>query len=72
MLTIDIDSDGGKIFCPTGMPSASEDDEGRMLRALRRILATPLPFQLQTGVNRGHVFAAELGTARSRRLLGDG
>ncbi len=64
LLTIDIDSDGGKIFCLTGMPSASEDDEGRMLRALRRILATPMAFQLQAGVNRGHVFAAELGTAR--------
>ena len=64
LLTVDIDVDGGKVFCSTGAPTASEDDEDRMLRALRRIVATPLPLTLQTGVNRGHVFVAELGTAR--------
>ena len=35
-----------------------------MLRALRRIAATPLPLALQMGVDRGHVFVAELGTPR--------
>ena len=32
-----------------------------MLRALRRIADADLPLPLQLGVNRGHVFAAEVG-----------
>ena len=62
LLTIDIDSDGGKLFLGCGVPRASEDDEGRMLRALRRIVEAGTPLPLQFGVNRGHVFAAEVGT----------
>ena len=64
LLATDLDSDGGKLFLGSGVPFSSEDDEGRMLRALRRVIdrGTPLPVQL--GVNRGHVFAAEVGTAR--------
>jgi len=64
LLTVDIDRDGGKLFVVSGVPRASEDDEGRMLRALRRIADADLPLPLQFGVNRGHVFAAEVGTAR--------
>jgi len=61
LLTIDIDSDGGKFFLACGVPKASEDDEGRMLRALRLVLARGTPLPLQFGVSRGHVFAAEVG-----------
>jgi class 3 adenylate cyclase/tetratricopeptide (TPR) repeat protein len=61
LLTIDIDSDGGKFFLACGVPRASEDDEGRMLRALRLIVARGTPLPLQFGVSRGHVFAAEVG-----------
>ncbi len=64
LLATDIDLDGGKLFLGSGVPHASEDDEGRMLRALRRIADADLPLPLQCGVNRGHVFAAEVGTAR--------
>ena len=64
LLTIDIDVDGGKFFCSAGAPATSEDDEGRMLRALRRIATIDTPFSIQIGANRGHVFAAELGTSR--------
>ena len=62
LLTIDIDSDGGKLFLGAGVPRATEDDEGQMLRALRRIVEAGTPLPLQFGVNRGHVFAAEIGT----------
>ena len=55
-----------------GVPNTREDDEGRMLRALRRIADADLPLPLQLGVNRGHVFAAEVGVAGARRLLRDG
>ncbi|HET9020800.1 MAG TPA: adenylate/guanylate cyclase domain-containing protein [Ornithinibacter sp.] len=61
LLATDIDSDGGKFFLGSGVPTTQEDDEGRMLRALRRIADAGLPLPLQLGVNRGHVFAAEVG-----------
>ncbi len=62
LLAVDIDKDGGKLFLGAGVPHASEDDEGRMLRALRRLADARTPLPLQIGVNRGHVFAAEVGT----------
>jgi class 3 adenylate cyclase/tetratricopeptide (TPR) repeat protein len=64
LLTVDIDKDGGKLFLGSGVPQATEDDEGRMLRALRRLADAKTPLPLQLGVNRGHVFAAEVGTRR--------
>jgi class 3 adenylate cyclase/tetratricopeptide (TPR) repeat protein len=64
LLAIDVDRDGAKFFLGSGVPVAHEDDEGAMLRALRRILDTPLPLPLQAGVNRGHVFVAEVGSTR--------
>jgi class 3 adenylate cyclase/tetratricopeptide (TPR) repeat protein len=64
LLAVDIDKDGGKLFLGSGVPLASEDDEGRMLRALRRLADAGTPLPLQIGVNRGHVFAAEVGTSR--------
>ena len=64
LLTVDIDKDGGKLFLGSGVPQATEDDEGRMLRALRRLADAKTPLPLQLGVNRGHVFAAEVGTPR--------
>jgi class 3 adenylate cyclase/tetratricopeptide (TPR) repeat protein len=64
LLATDIDTDGIKVFCSAGVPRRTEDDEGRMLRALARIAAARLPCELQIGVNRGHVFAAELGNSR--------
>ena len=64
LLAVDIDKDGGKLFLGSGVPRASEDDEGRMLRAMRRLADAGAPLPLQIGVNRGHVFAAEVGTPR--------
>jgi class 3 adenylate cyclase/tetratricopeptide (TPR) repeat protein len=62
-LASDIDSNGGKIILATGVPVAQEDDEGRMLRTLRRIAERGTELPLRIGVNRGHVFAGEVGTA---------
>lgn len=61
LLATDLDSDGGKLFMGSGVPYSSEDDEGRMLRAMRDVLDMGTPLPLQLGVNRGHVFAAEVG-----------
>jgi class 3 adenylate cyclase/tetratricopeptide (TPR) repeat protein len=63
LLATDLDTDGGKFFLGSGVPFTREDDEGRMVRALRRVAASDVPFPVQLGANRGHVFAAELGIA---------
>ena len=63
LLSTDFDSDGAKLFMSSGVPFSSEDDEGRMLRAMRHVLDIGTPLPLQIGVNRGHVFAAEVGAA---------
>ena len=61
-LATDIDSDGGKVILATGVPDTHEDDEGRMLRAVRRIADSDLALTVQIGVNRGHVYSGEIGT----------
>ena len=61
-LATDIDADGGKIILVSGVPATQEDDEGRVLRAVRRIADSRPVFAVKIGVNRGHVFAGEIGT----------
>ncbi len=61
LLYVDVDANGGKLFCSSGIPVTSEDDEGRMLRAARSIVDAEPPLALQVGIHRGHVFAGELG-----------
>jgi class 3 adenylate cyclase/tetratricopeptide (TPR) repeat protein len=62
LLQVDVDANGGKLFCSSGVLRTSEDDEGRMLRAARAITEATPPLPLQVGIHRGHVFAGELGT----------
>lgn len=61
-LASDIDADGGKIIVVGGVPVVQEDDEGRVLRAARRIIDSAGPLQVQMGLNRGHVYVGEVGT----------
>jgi len=61
-LASDIAADGGKIILTAGVPSSQPDDEGRMLRAARRILDSEPPLTTRIGVNRGHVFSGNVGT----------
>lgn len=61
-LATDIDADGGKIILTAGAPVTQEDDEGRALRAARQIADAGTALPLRIGVNRGHVFAGEIGT----------
>jgi class 3 adenylate cyclase/tetratricopeptide (TPR) repeat protein len=70
----DIDAGGGTVIVAAGVPSAKEDDEGRILRASRAILDADLELPLQIGVNRDHVFAGDVGstTRRTFTVMGDG
>lgn len=61
-LATDIDQDGGKVILVAGVPGAQEDDEGRVLRAVRRIADNRGALDLRIGVNQGHVFVGEIGT----------
>ena len=72
LLATDLDSDGGKFFLGSGIPTAFEDNEGRMLRALRQIADADSPLPLQLGINRGHVFAAEVGIPERGAYTGMG
>jgi hypothetical protein len=50
-----------------------DDDEGRILRAARTIASSSPAFPVKIGINRGHVFAADIGTAfrRTFTVMGD-
>ncbi|MEX2424387.1 MAG: adenylate/guanylate cyclase domain-containing protein [Acidimicrobiia bacterium] len=61
-LATDIDADGGKIILTAGAPITQVDDEGRMLRAVRAVADRGTALPVKIGVNRGHVFAGEIGT----------
>ncbi len=73
LLSTDLGGDGVGFFVSSGIPRTSEDDEGRMLRALRRFVDSDLPFPAQAGCARGHVFAAEVGapTRAAYSAMGD-
>lgn len=73
LLYVDVDANGGKLFCSSGIPVTSEDDEGRMLRAARSIIDADPPLPLQVGIHRGHVFAGELGAREQAvfSIMGD-
>ncbi len=60
-LATDLDEDGGKVVLAAGTPATQEDDEGRVLRTVRRIADVPTELDLHVGVNRGHVFSGAVG-----------
>jgi class 3 adenylate cyclase/tetratricopeptide (TPR) repeat protein len=72
-LGTDIDHDGGKVILVAGAPNALGDDEGRMLLTLRSILDARTEVSIRIGVNRGHVFAGDIGPSyrRTYTVMGD-
>lgn len=68
VLDTDVTADGATLFLAAGAPVATGEEEERMLRALRDILAIPEAerLRLRAGANRGPVFAGDLGTPHRR------
>ena len=69
----DVDADGGKVLLAAGTPSASPDDEDRLLLALRSVIDGVGSLPVRAGVNRGRIFAVDLGSParRTYTVMGD-
>ncbi|MFP5364015.1 MAG: AAA family ATPase [Thermoleophilia bacterium] len=65
-LATDADRAAGKVFAVAGAPTASTDDEDRMLLALRDIVAHDGALRVRAGANRGRAFAVHLGAPQRR------
>jgi class 3 adenylate cyclase/tetratricopeptide (TPR) repeat protein len=73
LLGSDVAGDGGKLLLSAGAPRVLGDDEERMLLALRQIIDARPTLPVRIGVNRGHVFAGEIGPhyRRTYTVMGD-
>jgi class 3 adenylate cyclase/tetratricopeptide (TPR) repeat protein len=69
----DVDKDAGKVILVAGAPTASPDDDDRMLHALRAVVGTRRSLAVRAGVNRGRVFTVDIGPAQRRTwtVMGD-
>ncbi|MEY2472496.1 MAG: hypothetical protein QOK28_1825 [Actinomycetota bacterium] len=72
-LGTDADKDGGKLIMMGGAPRALDDYEGRVLRAMRRIVEGERRLAVRIGVHHGHAFVGEVGPAyrRTYTVMGD-
>jgi class 3 adenylate cyclase/tetratricopeptide (TPR) repeat protein len=72
-LESDIDRDGGRIILVAGAPQTKGDDEERLLRTARAVVDASPRLDIRIGVNRGRVFAGQVGAPfrRTYTVLGD-
>src|SRR3954464_1512365 len=72
-LASDVDADGGKLIMTAGAPRTGLDVEERMLLALRRIVDAGPAIPFRIGVNKGAVFAGDIGPRyrRTYTVMGD-
>ncbi len=73
LLATDVDADGGKFLLTAGAPSVQGHEEKRMLATARRIVEADLAIPVRVGVNRGPVFAGDVGPhyRRTYTVMGD-
>ncbi len=73
LLATDVDADGGKFLLAAGAPSVQGHEEKRMLATARRIVEADLAISVRVGVNRGPVFAGDVGPhyRRTYTVMGD-
>jgi class 3 adenylate cyclase len=69
----DIAANGGKLLLSAGAPRVVGDDEERILLALRQVIDATPKLPIRVGVNRGPVFAGEVGPfyRRTYTVMGD-
>lgn len=72
-LETDVDRDGGRVVLVAGAPQTAGDDEERLLRTVRAVADAAPRLTVQIGVNRGRVFAGEVGAPfrRTYAILGE-
>ncbi len=72
-LATDVDENACKVILVSGVPVTEIDEEGRMLRTVRRIADLDSSFDVKIGVNRGHVFSGEIGSSHraTYTIMGD-
>ncbi|MHB8515114.1 MAG: adenylate/guanylate cyclase domain-containing protein [Dehalococcoidia bacterium] len=72
-LATDVDTNGGKIILTAGAPTGGENDDERMLRAVRNIVDASGPLRVRAGVHRGHIFVGNVGPPyrRTYTVMGD-
>ena len=72
-LGTDVDHDGGKIILVAGAPRSFGDDDERMLLTVRSVIEANTRIPLRIGVNRGAVFAGDIGPPyrRTYTVMGD-
>jgi class 3 adenylate cyclase/tetratricopeptide (TPR) repeat protein len=72
-LETDVDRDGGRVILVAGAPQTAGDDEERLLRTVRAVADAAPRLAVQVGVNRGRVFAGEVGAPfrRTYAILGE-
>jgi class 3 adenylate cyclase/tetratricopeptide (TPR) repeat protein len=73
LLATDVDADGGKFVLTAGVPSVLGHDEERILATVRRIADAGTTIPVRIGVNRGPVFAGDVGPPyrRTYTVMGD-
>ncbi len=72
-LESDLGEGGGSLMLTAGAPRIIGDDEERMLLALRRVVDVQRRIAVRVGVNRGNVFAGDIGPfyRRAYSVMGD-
>jgi class 3 adenylate cyclase len=74
LLGSDLYKDGGKLLAVAGAPDSHEDDEERMLRAVRSLPEeAPADLSIRVGVHRGPLYAGQIGPSfrRTYTVMGD-